>query len=547
MSNSASTRPTRIVILGGGFGGVYAAIHMESLLKRRDDVEIALVNKENYFVFQPLLAEVVSGNIGLLDTVSPLRRLLTNTRLYIRDVDEVDLDARTVTLSPGFRPRPRVIEFDHLVLALGSVTDFRGIAGLHEHALPFKNLADAVRLRNHLIHAMEEASIEEDEGLRRRLLTFVVAGGGFSGVEVAAEMNDFLRRIARRYRSIKAAEIRVILVHSRQRILEQELNESLGRYAQRILQRRGVELLLERRLKTASPDAAILDNGERIETKTLVSTVPSSANPIVEALAIEKERGKVKVDRHLRSLSHPYVWAVGDCALVPNSTGQGFSPPTAQHAVRQAKVAAQNIAATIKQAPLRSFNFEGLGKMGSLGHRSAVAELFGRVKLSGFLAWLMWRTVYWWKLPGVDRKIKVGVAWLLDLLIPPDFIQLKVGGAQGMSQAHYEPGDEVFHQGDMGDAFYIILDGQADVIVQDGAQERVINQLGPGDYFGEMALLRQRARTATVRSRTPLDVLVLRGAEFSALAANLPELRSGLENVMHQRLQRSDDVESAEA
>src|ERR1044072_7444043 len=208
----------RVVILGGGFAGVYTAQYLEKALGRRDDFEITLVNKENYFVFQPMLPEVISGSIGLLDTVSPIRRLLPPTNLHVRDLESIDLHNKTVTTSPGFRPPPHVIAYDYLVFALGNVTDFRGFRGLPEHALPFKNLADAFYLRNHVIRALEEAAIEDhDMELRRQLLTFVVAGGGFSGVEVAADLNDFVREVAKNYRGLDPREIRAVLVHFQDR------------------------------------------------------------------------------------------------------------------------------------------------------------------------------------------------------------------------------------------------------------------------------------------------------------------------------------------
>ncbi len=213
-------RRKRVVILGGGFAGVYTAQYLEKALGTRDDFEILLINRENYFVFQPMLPEVISGSIGITDTVSPIRRLLPRTNIHVRDVESIDLGKKTITTSPGFRPHAHVIAYDHLVLALGNVTDFRGLRGLPEHALPFKNLADALYLRNHLIRALEEAAIEtEDPELRRQLLTFVVAGGGFSGVEVVAELNDFVRGVARNYLGIDPNEIRVVLVHSQDRIL----------------------------------------------------------------------------------------------------------------------------------------------------------------------------------------------------------------------------------------------------------------------------------------------------------------------------------------
>lgn len=540
--SAGQTQAKRVLILGGGFGGVYTAMHLERELAGRDDVELVLVNQENYFVFQPMLPEVVSGNIGILDTVSPIPRLLPQTQLYIREVEAVDLEQKTVTLSPGFRPRPLVLRYDHLVLALGTVTDFRGTPGLHEHALPFKNLADAVRLRNHIIHVLEEASIETDATWRKQLLTFVVGGGGFSGVEVAAEMNDFLRRIARDYRNISPADISVILVHSGERVLDRELEERLGLYAQRILQKRGLDIRLNCRLQTATPDAAILNTGERIPSKTVVSTVPSSPNPFVETLSVPKERGKIKVTPYLEVEAHADVWALGDCALVSLPDGDGVCPPTAQHATRQAEVLAGNIAVRLDRGEgngreMKPFDFKGLGKMGSLGYRSAVAELFGRFKLSGFLAWLMWRSVYWWKLPGLDRKLRVGISWLLDLLIPPDIVQLELRKTSAISHFHYEPGDIVFRQGDLGDSLYIIVTGQADVVVEEDGRETVVARLMAGEYFGEMALLRGRTRIATIRCAEAMDLLALRRGDFQALVANLPDLRRGFETVMQRRIE----------
>lgn len=527
----------RVVVLGGGFAGVYTAMYLSKLAKRRKDLEVVLVNRENYFVFQPLLAEIISGNIGILDTVSPIHRLVPDAQLYVREVQGIDLAHKTVMLSPGFRPRETIVPYDHLVLALGTVTDFRGSPGLFEHALPFKNLADALRLRNHLIHVMEEASIETDPVLRKQLLTFVVAGGGWSGVEVVAELNDFVQHCARQYRHLKASEMNVILVHSGERILEREVSEGLGHYAQRILQKRGVKMIFKKRLASASPDCAILADGTRIETRTLVSTVPSSPHPLLETLQLPKERGKVLCDGTMQVLESDHIWAAGDCALIPSTGDEKFCPPTAQHAVRQAEMLAHNIVARIDNRPRKIFNFGGLGKMGALGSRCAVAELGGGIRLSGILAWFMWRTVYWWKLPGLDRKIKLGASWALDFLLPPDTVQLKTGGSKGVSQIHYEPGDEVFHQGDLGDALYIIIDGQVEVVAHDDTGDRVICQLSGGEFFGELALLQHRPRSASVRCTQPTTLLALPKADFQALAMSLPQLRKDFDRIAATRIE----------
>jgi NADH dehydrogenase len=525
----------RIVLLGGGFAGVYTAQHLEKLLGRKDDFEIVLVNKENYFVFQPMLPEVVSGSIGLLDTVSPLRRLLPRTDIHVREVESIDLKNQTITTSPGFRPHSHVIEYDHLVLAVGNVTDFRGLRGLPEHALPFKNLADALHLRNHVIRALEEASIEDDDlGLRRQLLTFVVAGGGFSGVEVVAELNDFVHGVARNYRKIKPSELRVSLLHSGDRILP-EMTETLALFAQRLLKKRGVDIRLKCRLEAATGEEAILSNGEHIPTRTIVSTVPSSPHPIIEHLDVAKgKNARVIVNRSLQVEGTENVWALGDCALIPTADGMGVCPPTAQHALRQGNTAAHNIVAAIRGGAPKTFDFKGLGQMGALGHHSAVAEIMG-IKISGFLAWWMWRTIYLMKLPGWGRRLKVATSWTLDLLLPAELVELKLTGAAGVMQEHFEPGEDVFHQGDLGDRIYIIVNGQAEVLRAEEGRESVLAQLVAGEYFGEMALLNQTVRNATVRCVAPMDVLSLPKREFNLLAGNLPELRRSFEGVMEQR------------
>lgn len=524
---------TRVVILGGGFAGIYTAAHLEKALASRDDLEIILINKENYFVFQPMLAEVISGSIGILDTVSPIRRLLPRTDLHVREVESIDIKDQTITTTPGFRPQSRVIHYDHLVLALGNVTDFRSLRGLPEHAIPFKNLGDALYLRNHVIHVLEEAAIEHhDPELRAQLLTFVVAGGGFSGVEVVAELNDFVRSVIRNYPQLNPAEVRVVLLHSQDRILP-ELDEKLALYAQKILAKRGVEIRLNTKLEAATGAEAILADGHRISTRTLISTVPSSPNPLIDALDLPKERGRLKADSSLLVKGTNNVWALGDCAIVPMADG-GIFPPTAQFAIRQAKTAADNIVAAIRGGERKTFRFKELGKLAALGHRTAVAQVFG-MNVSGFLAWFLWRTIYLMKLPGWGRRMKVAASWTFDLVLPPELVQLKLTNSMGIAHEHFEPGQEVFQQGDLGDRIYIIAKGRAEVVREEGKRQAVLAQLGPGEYFGEMALLNQTTRNATVRCTEALDVLSIHKREFGLLAANLPAIRESFEEVMQQR------------
>jgi len=539
MKHDISKKKKKIVILGGGFGGVYTAIYLEKMLKK-SDFEIILVNKENYFVYQPMLAEVVGGSLGLIDTVSSLKKLLPKTTLFMREILSIDLENKKVILAPEFSRTNLELEYDHLVFALGNVTDFRGIPGIHEHALPFKNLADAVAIRNQLIEVIEEAACEKDPDLKKELLTFVIGGGGFSGTEVAAEVNDFVRSLAKKYKEIDPKEIRVVLIHSQQRLMDKELSESLGNYSGKLLQKRGVEIRFGQRLTSASPNEAVIDQKEVIRAKTIISTVPSSTNPIIEKLKLPLEKGRIKTSIELQVLGEKNLWAVGDCALIPTSDGKGFCPPTAQFAIREAKVLAKNIVASLRSEALSPFHFKCIGMLGALGHHRAVAELFGKIKFSGFFAWLMWRAIYWIKLPGFDRKLKVAFSWLLDTIIPIESVQLKMSPSKGVINFHYEKGEVIFNEGDIGDYFYIIVKGEVEIVKKSGSDFERVAILSAGEYFGEMAILRDQKRSATVRCLTSVDVLALRNKDFGAIMANLQELKTNFEK---KAKERADEIE----
>jgi len=529
-----SERPTRILILGGGFGGVYTALTLEKLLKReirRGEVELGLVSRENYMVFQPMLPEVISGSIGILDTITPIRRLCPSTNLYTRTVECIDLAHRRVSSTAGFGSRAHHLHFDHLVLALGNVTSFAGQPGFTEYALPFKSLGDALALRNRIIHTLEEADIEPDPAIRRALLTFVVAGGGFSGVEAVAELNDFVRAAARSFRNVMPHELRVVLVHAGSTVLP-ELPASLGTFAQTILMKRGVEIRFNTLLTGATADAALLQGGDRIPTRTLVSTVPSGPNPLIATLPLAMERGRVAVDETLAVPDHPGLWAVGDCAAVHDARTGELCPPTAQHATRQARCVARNIAATLRGQPRQVFSFTALGKMGSLGRRSAVAEILG-VKVSGLLAWWLWRTIYLMKLPGLDRKLRVATDWTLDLVLPPDIVQLETRRGLGVRREYFEPGQVIFREGDRGDWLYVVTDGQVEVLHEGGGAP--LRRLGRGECFGEIALVSDRPRSATVRAVSASNVLAVDRDAFQALFATLPPLKSFFESLIAAR------------
>ena len=412
-------RKKRIVILGGGFGGVYAAMYLEKLLARQSAVEICLVSHDNFFLFTPMLHEIAASDLEITNIVNPLRKLLRKVEVLVGDVNQIDLPNKGVLISRGYRNDSKQIDYDHLVIALGSITNFYDIPGLAGLAVAMKSLRDAIQLRAQIIRHLEEANSECNLADRQSLLTFVVAGGGFAGVETVAALNDFVREALPFYPNLSEDMLWVMLVHSGPAILP-ELGESLGRYAEKVLARRGVEIRLKNRVESVTESKVFLADGVSIPSRTLVWTAGTVPSPIISSLPCAKERGRLLVNQFLGVPDWPDVWAVGDCAFVPDIRNPGQShPPTAQHAIREGRVVAQNIAAALLGRPLRSFSFKTIGLLASIGRRMGVARIFG-FNFSGFFAWWMWRTVYLSKLPGLDKKVRVAFDWTLDLLFPKD-------------------------------------------------------------------------------------------------------------------------------
>jgi len=412
-------RKKRIVILGGGFGGVYAAMHLEKLLGRRRAVEIRLVSRDNFFLFTPLLHEIAASDLEITNIVNPLRKLLHRVEVLVGDVDEVDLQNNRVRISRGYRNQAQQLDYDHLVIALGSTTNFYNLPDAADLALPMKSLSDAIQLRAQVLRCLEDANAASNPVERQSLLTFVVAGGGFAGVETVAALNDFIREALRFYPNLCPEMLRVTLVHSGAVILP-ELGESLGRYTEKVLIQRGVDIRLKTRVKSMTRSEVTLADGASIQSRTLVWTAGTVPSPIIAALPCARERGRLLVNQFLQVPDWPNVWALGDCAFVPDLGAAGKShPPTAQHAMREGKLVARNIAAKLSGRPLQPFSFKTIGLLASIGRRTGVARIFG-FNFSGFLAWWMWRTVYLSKLPGLDKKVRVAFDWTLDLLFPKD-------------------------------------------------------------------------------------------------------------------------------
>jgi len=526
----------RVVILGGGFAGVYTAKYLCQQLRRagRTDVEVALVNRENYLVFQPFLPEIIAGALDTLHTISPIRRIAPDAVLHVRAVEEIDLANQVVRLKPGYTRRHLDLPFDHLVLALGTRLATRMVTGLQEHAWPFKYLGDALRLRNHLVHVLEEAAIARDAEERQRLLSFVVAGGGFSGVECIAEMHDFLRHAVKAYPSIDEQDLRIVLLQSGKSILL-EMKPKLAQFAHRQLESRGIRIELQTRLSAVTAHAAYVFNKttketSSIATRTVVATVPVEPHPLLTSLPLTQVKNKVAVTSQLYSAEMPNVWAIGDCAAITIDR-ENLAPPTAQHAVRQAKLCAQNIVATLAGQPMKPYTFKSLGSLASLGRRSAVAEVFG-FKISGLLAWLMWRAIYLAKFPGWERKVRILADWTLDVILPRDISQLRIFPPASVRREHFEPGEILFHESDIGDRVYFVIDGEAEIFVE----EKLVAVAEAGSVIGEIALVSKQPRSATVRAKTALNVASVDSEAFYTLVAHFPGVKEAMDAVMSEHL-----------
>jgi NADH dehydrogenase len=430
MSNNGPTR--RILILGGGFAGLYAAMQLEKTLARDPDVEVTLVNRENFFLFTPMLHEVAASDLDLTTIVNPVRKMLKRVNFFAGEVESIDLSRKQVVVSHGFDHHHHSLEYDHLVVGLGSITNFYNLPGLEQRALTMKSLGDAMTLRNHLIAHLEEAD-SECCAVKHPLLTFVVAGGGFAGVETVAGLNDFVRESLASYPHLTERMLRVVLVHPGAVILP-ELGEKLGAYAQKKLGERGVEVRVNTSVKGVTELGVELSDGTMIETNTLVWTAGTSPNPLLQGLECKKERGRLVVNEYMEVTDWPGVWALGDCAAVPDRTTGKTCPPTAQHALRQGKVLARNITAAVRGGQKKPFVFSTLGQLASIGKRTGVANILG-VNFSGFIAWWLWRTIYLSKLPRFEKKLRVGLDWSLDLLFSKDIVQFLMVRAPSVSHA----------------------------------------------------------------------------------------------------------------
>src|SRR5262245_5918424 len=409
----------RIVVLGGGFGGVTIVRHLERILRRHPDVEIALVSRENFFVLTPLLFEACSGRLELRHCAQPIRAALQHARFIEATVESVDVDrqfVRAVAPDGGGYTLP----YDHLVVALGASTN-EGLIPGSSNALTFKTMADALVLRNHLIECFERADAAADEAERCQCLTVVVIGGGLVGTELIGELTAFADDVLRFYPRIRRDEVHFRLFEAGPRILP-EIDTMLAATAARVLERRGVAIKVSTAVRSIETERVLLQN-DTIDAGTIILTAGIVPSAVASAIPVVRDqRGRIAVDGTMRSRSHPQVWALGDCAAIPGPDGRPY-PALAQHAIREARQLAGNIAAAIDGRSPAPFMFRSLGTMASLGHTRAVALVMG-LRLTGFIAWWLRRTYYLLQMPRWDRRLRIVLDWTVALFFRPDITRV---------------------------------------------------------------------------------------------------------------------------
>lgn len=411
----------RIVVLGGGFGGVTTARHLERRLRGQRDTEITLVSRENFFVLTPLLFEACSGRLELRHCAQPIRAALLRTRFIEATVNQVDVERQTVrAVSPDGAGYD--LPYDHLVVALGASTNERLIPG-SSHAFTFKTMADALVLRNHLIEQFERADASAESATRRGCLTIVIIGGGLVGVELLGELTAFVDDVLRFYPRIRRDEIRFVLFEAGPRVLP-EIDDKLAAIAADVLRRRGAEIHVSTAVQSIEPRRVHV-GGEVIDACTIVLTAGIVPSAVASEMPVARDqRGRIAVDETMRSRSHPNVWALGDCASIPGPDGRPY-PALAQHTVREARHLARNIQAALENRPPTAFIFRPLGTMASLGHTRAVALVFG-MRLTGFPAWWVRRTYYLFQMPRWDRRLRIVLDWTVALFFRPDITKVEM-------------------------------------------------------------------------------------------------------------------------
>jgi NADH dehydrogenase len=520
-------KKSKVVIIGGGFGGGFAAKYLHKYAAA--EIEVELISQRNYFVFQPLLPEIASGTLNAQDAVTPLRLMLPQVKIRLAEVKSIDFAQKVITVLQGRKTVVVQVPYDHVVIATGQVTDLSMFPGFTQHSMTMNDLADAQRLRNHVIQCLELADITLNAQLKKAALTFVVAGGGFSGVETMGELVEMIRRTLHRYPNIAPEEIKPILIQRGDRLLP-EMQPELSEYAVQSLIRAGVEVRLKTGISSATAMSLATQDGQSIQCMTTVTTIGNGPSGFLRSLDLQLVKGKIPVNANLEVVDLDNVWALGDAALIPMEANgkltdlSTYAPPTAQFAVREAQFLAKNILAKVTGQSLQHFHYRPLGALASLGSYRAVATIFG-FSLTGLLAWIMWRGLYIGMLPGFSTRLRVALNWLFDYFMPRTIVQMAHAESPGTDYIHYAKGEVVFLPGEVIQGFYTVVTGSFVMEVVDDSGQCLLKEYLPGDHWGERILQKDIATTGKVVAKEDGVVLVLKSEDFKRLCAEFKPLQ----------------------
>ena len=515
--------PTRVVCLGGGWVAIYLARALRPAV-RKGEVMLTVISRDNYSTVHGLIAEMLTCKIQPQQINASVREVIAPAHLHNAEIESVDIGKQRVLTRRALDGSAYTLPYDHLVVGVGSVEDFSRYAGIADHTFPLKTFADCYRLRNHLVSVLEMASIETNPEERRRLLTFVVAGGNYAGVEVACDLVDYFRFLSRtRYPELKFPEFRVVLVEAGPRILP-ELGKRLPylvRYAEKRVLQLGLEVHLNTGLQAATAEGAVLNSGERMPTRTIITCTGMRSSPLLDQFPYERDvRGRLITDQFCCVPNATNIWAGGDCAAVPHPDG-GACPPLAHYAQKAGSNIGANILRATSNKPLRSYSFNGLGEACTLGHHCAIAHMKG-FPACGFLAWLGWRLIVLTMfVPSWTRRVRLLFDWWLTLILGRDVLNPRVDEHGAIWHVLYEPGQIIVAAGETNCHHYLVESGDVDVVSSDGNGEALVGSFKAGDYFGDVAGL---SPDCCIRSRTRVRLLAINREAADALSAVRPDL-----------------------
>jgi NADH:ubiquinone reductase (H+-translocating) len=527
MSGHPGGQTPRVLVLGGGLAAVGAYHSMRRAIRSRK-LDVTVVLRDNYLSVHGQIPTMVTGGVAPGTILNPARRIFSGAQVHVGEIVSVDLDAHRVTTTRHLDGARFELEYDQLLLTLGTTENLEAYPGLAEHAFKLKRFEDCFALRNHVLEMFELADIETDPEERRRLLTFIVAGGGFSGTEMAGELADFGRRLTEReYPRLRGEERRVVIVHPGPTLLPELFGSGslerkskafpkLADYAMGHVRKLGVELMLETKVVGATPNEVHLSNGQRVPTRTIISAVGTKPSPVVTALPLAlDERGRVRTDEFMRAEGHEGVWAAGDCASVPHPHG-GTCPPVALWARAQGRHVGGNIARAAAGEELRPFRRVVRAQGVSLGRRTGVGEAFG-IGFRGKLAWIGFWTVLLTVIPSWDRRVHMLAEWAISPIVGRDIVQMGLGslGEFEVRQNLFQPGELIAERARPVRHVHVIVQGEADLVRQAGGAEETLETLGPGSHFGRKWL--ELSSGDAVRAKSLVRTFALRADQANLL------------------------------